>query len=168
MQKANYLPGKRRNTIFFLTALLVVTVDQLSKIWIRTNLDVGEPLFELGFFRIIRVHPNTGAAFGLFQGQSLALTIVGIVGVTVLLAYVLFFYRQFPLLANKLCISALGLIFGGTMGNLIDRLNPNLGGVTDFISISIWPIFNFADSAIVVGAIIFAYTLLPLARSRKH
>jgi len=166
MEKANYLPGKWRNAVFFFTAFLVVTADQLSKLWIRTYPE-GEPIFEVGFFQVIRSH-NTGAAFGLFQGQSFALTIVALVGIVILLAYILFFYRHFPLLDNKLCISALGLILGGTVGNLIDRLNPNLGGVTDFISIGIWPIFNLADSAGVVGAIIFAYTLLPLARARKH
>jgi len=153
---------------FFLPALLVVAADQLSKIWIRSNLLVGESLFELGFFRIIRVPPNTGAAFGLFQDQSFALTIVGLVGVAALLAYALFFYRHFPLLNNRLSHSALGLILGGTLGNLIDRLNPNLGGVTDFISIGIWPTFNIADSAVVVGTIIFAYGLLSLVRARKQ
>jgi len=167
MQKANYLPGKWRNAVFFFTALLVVTADQLIKIfWIRSYSE-GQVIFELGFFRIIHAQ-NTGAAFGLFQEQSFALAIVAIVGIVILLAYILFFYRHFPLLDNKLCISALGLILGGTGGNLIDRLNPNLGGVTDFISIGIWPIFNLADSAGVVGAIIFAYTLLPLAWVRKH
>jgi signal peptidase II len=153
---------------FFLPALLVVAADQLSKTWIRSNLAVGQSLFELGFFRITRVPPNTGAAFGLFQGQSFALTIIGLFGVTVLLAYALFFYRYFPLLNNRLSKSALGLILGGTLGNLIDRLNPNLGGVTDFISIGIWPAFNIADSAVVVGTIIFAYILLRLARAEKR
>jgi signal peptidase II len=58
------------------------------------------------------------------------------------------------------------LILGGTMGNLIDRLR--FDGVTDFISIGIWPAFNLADSAIVVGVILFAYSLLRLARTGKH
>ena len=168
MQKANRLQDKQWNVSFFLPTLLVVAADQLSKIWIRSNLLVGESLFELGLFRIIRVPPNTGAAFGLFQDQSFALTIVGLVGVAALLAYALFFYRHFPLLNNRLSHSALGLILGGTVGNLIDRLNPNLGGVTDFISIGIWPTFNIADSAVVVGTIIFAYSLLSLVRARKQ
>jgi signal peptidase II len=167
MEKANYLPGKWRNAVFFLTAFLVVTADQISKVLIRANLDVGESLFEVGFFRIIRVPLNTGASFGIFKGHSFTLAIVAIVGIVVLLAYIFFFYRHFPLLDNKLCVVALGLILGGTAGNLIDRLNPSLGGVTDFISIGIWPVFNLADSASVVGAIIFAYTLLPLARGVK-
>ena len=61
--------------------------------------------------------------------------------------------------------SALGLVLGGTIGNLIDRLR--FGYVTDFISISIWPAFNLADSAVVAGAIMFAYSLLFLSREGK-
>jgi len=166
MQKANSLQGKRRNAVFFLIALLVVAADQLSKTWIRPYPE-EQPIFEIGFFRLTHVQ-NTGAAFGLFQDQSFALTIVGLVGVAALLAYALFFYRHFPLLNNRLSHSALGLILGGTLGNLIDRLNPNLGGVTDFISIGIWPTFNIADSAVVVGTIIFAYSLLSLVRAKKQ
>jgi len=157
--------------VFFLTALLVVVADQLTKLWIMSNLDIGQSLFEVGIFQIIRFPPNTGAAFGLFQDQSFALTIVGIVGIAFLLFYALFIYRRYPFLDNLLGRSALGLILGGTIGNLIDRLRyllHQLGGVTDFISIGWWPAFNLADSAVVVGVILFAYSLLPLARARKH
>jgi len=167
MQKVNRLRDKWRNVVFFLTALLIVIADQLSKIWIRSNLAVGQSLPEVGFFQLTHVQ-NTGAVFGLFQGQSFALTIVGLVSVAALVVYALFINRHFPLLDNRLSNSALGLILGGTVGNLIDRLNPNLGGVTDFISIGIWPAFNIADSAITVGVIIFAYFLLRLARAEKR
>jgi signal peptidase II len=149
----------------FLTALLVVVADQLSKLWIRSNLLEGQSLFEVGFFKIIRFPLNTGAAFGLFQDQSFALTIVAIVGIALLLVYAFIIRPRFSL-DNLLTRSALGLILGGTIGNLIDRLRFN--GVTDFISIGIWPAFNIADSAIVVGVILFAYSLLPLARAGKH
>ena len=160
--------------VFTLTALLILVADQLSKAWIRKawidyNLAIGESLFEVGFFGIIRARPNTGAAFGLFQGQSLALTVAALVIVVALLAYVFFIYRRFPFLDSSLGRTALGLILGGALGNLIDRLNPNLEGVTDFISIGTWwPAFNIADSAITVGAIILAYSLLRLTRVRKY
>ena len=166
MQKVNSLQGKWGNVVFFLTALLLVTADQLSKLGIRSNLVIGESLFEVGFFRLTRVH-NTGAVFGLFQGQSFPLTIIASVGVAALLLYALFFHRTLPFLGNRLGRLALGLVLGGTVGNLIDRLNPNLNGVTDFISIGFWPVFNIADSAVVVGSIIFAYSLLCLAKARK-
>ena len=167
MQKASRLQGKRRNVVLFLTAVLTVAADQLSKIWIRSNLAVGESLPESGFFQLTHSY-NTGAVFGLFQGHSFALTIVALVGIAVLLIYALFVYRRFPFLDNMPSRVALGLIFGGTVGNLIDRLNPNLCGVTDFISIGIWPAFNIADSAVTVGAILFAYSFLRLAQAEKH
>ncbi|MFC1943319.1 signal peptidase II [Chloroflexota bacterium] len=167
MKRADPPQGRLWNVVFFLTALLVVAADLFSKIWIRSNLAVGQSLFELGFFQIIRVPPNTGAAFGLFQGQSFALTIVALVGIVAILAYTLLFSHRFPFLENRLSKPTLGLVLGGTTGNLIDRLNPNLGGVTDFISIGIWPTFNIADSAITVGVILFAYSLLSLSGAKK-
>ena len=163
MQKGSYLQGKRWDGVFFLLALLVVVADQLSKLGIRSNLAVGESLFELGFLRIIRVPLNTGAAFGLFQDQAFVLTVVSVVAVAVILVYALFIYHRFPFLDNMPNRIAIGLILGGTVGNLIDRLC--LGGVTDFISVgSWWPAFNIADAAVTIGVIIFAYTLLRLSR----
>jgi signal peptidase II len=163
MQKANRLLAKRRNVVFFLTALLIVVADQLSKAWIRSYTE-EQMIFEAGFFRIIHSQ-NTGAAFGLFQGQNLPLTIIGLVGVAVLLLYAVLLYRRFPFLHNWLAWVGLGLVLGGTVGNLIDRLR--LGYVTDFIDFGFWPAFNLADSAIVVGIVMFAYSLLSLARAGK-
>ncbi len=167
MQKASRLHGKWwQNVLFFLTALLLVAADQFSKIWIRANLTTGQSIFEAGFFRLTHVH-NTGAAFGLFQGQSFALTIVASVGIGVILFYAFLLHRHFPFLNNMLGKSALGLVLGGTIGNLIDRLC--FGGVTDFIDFGFWPAFNIADSAITVGVILFAYSSLrSLSRSGKQ
>jgi len=151
--------------VFFLIALLIVVADQLGKLWIRSNLAVGESVFELGFFRLTHVS-NTGAAFGIFRGHTLPLTVVSCVGIALLLLYAFLFYRQFPQLDRWLAWTGLGLILGGTIGNLIDRLR--LGYVTDFIDFGFWPAFNVADSAIVIGVIIFAYSLLSLARAEKH
>ncbi len=85
-------------------------------------------------------------------------------GPALTLSFVLFFSPRFPLLNSWLGKPALGLILGGTVGNLIDRFRQ--GHVTDFIDIGIWPSFNVADSAITVGVILFAYLLLFIA-SRK-
>ena len=164
MQKASSLRGRWWSAIFLLAAVLVVVADQLSKLWIRSNLLVGQSLFEIGFFRITHIH-NTGAAFGLFRGHSLMLTVVALFGVAVLLLYVFFFYRHYPLLNNRLSRVALGLVLGGTIGNLIDRLQFDY--VTDFIDFTVWPVFNIADSAITVGVIIIAYSLLSLVRTEK-
>ncbi|MEE8194758.1 MAG: signal peptidase II, partial [Dehalococcoidales bacterium] len=61
---------------------------------------------------------------------------------------------------------SLGLILGGTVGNLIDRLSS--GYVTDFIDVGIWPAFNAADSAVVVGAILLAYSLIQLTKGSER
>jgi len=151
--------------VLFLTAILIVAADQLTKIWIRSYTE-GQTIFEVGFFRLTHVQ-NTGAAFGLFPGHSFALTIVAIVGIVVFLLYALFGYRRFPYLDNMSNRVAVGLILSGTVGNLIDRLSPNLKGVTDFISIGFWPTFNIADSAVTIGVILFAYSLLRAVQAEK-
>ena len=150
--------------VFFLIAFLVIAGDQLSKIWIRSNLLAGQSIFEAGLFRLTYVQ-NTGAAFGLFQGHSSVLAVAGLIGTIVLLLCGLFLQRRYPLLNRRLTNPALGLILGGTIGNLIDRIR--FGYVTDFIDFSIWPAFNIADSATVIGTIILAYSLLSLAKSEK-
>ncbi len=164
MQKLNSLQGLwRRNVAFFLTALAVVSADQLSKLWVKSNLAVGESLPETGFFRLTHVH-NTGAAFGLFQDQSFLLTVIAIIGIGFLLFLGLFMYRRFQFLNTISGKISLGLILGGTVGNLIDRLSA--GYVTDFIDFSFWPAFNLADSAVVVGAILLAYSIIRLTKKR--
>jgi len=152
------------NVVFLLTALLLVVADQLSKLWIRSNLAIGESLFEVGFFRLIYVR-NSGAAFGLFQGQSFILALIALVGVAVLLLYAFLFHHKISFLDKGPGKVALGLLLGGAVGNLIDRIR--IGYVTDFIDVGIWPTFNIADSAIVVGAIILAYSIINLATAGK-
>ena len=157
--------GWRRMAAVFLIVLLVAAADQFSKFWIQSNLPFQRSLFEIGFFRITHIH-NSGAAFGLFQGYSFALAIVASVGVAVLLTYALVVYRRYPFLDNLPNRVAIGLILGGTVGNLIDRLR--FGYVTDFIAFNFWPAFNVADSAVTVGAILFAYSILFIAGKEKH
>ncbi|MFH1002956.1 MAG: signal peptidase II [Chloroflexota bacterium] len=149
---------------FTLTTLLVVTADQLSKWWIRAHLADGQSLFQFGFFSFTRVH-NTGAAFGLFRGYTSLLAVVALIGAALLIVYAYLSHHRFPRLDNSLSRFALGLVLGGTVGNLLDRLR--LGSVTDFINIGIWPAFNLADSAIVVGVMILAYALLRMTHAEN-
>jgi len=152
------------NVVFLLIGLFIIFADQLSKHWIRTNLPEGQMLFKIGFFRITHVQ-NTGAAFGLFQDKSFILTIVALVAVTALLAYGLSIHRRFPLFSSLLSKISLGLVLGGTVGNLVDRVR--FGFVTDFIDFTYWPAFNIADSAITIGVILFAYSLFRPLRAPK-
>jgi signal peptidase II len=142
----------------------VLAADQLTKLWIRSTLDIGEVLWQAGIFSIVR-SKNTGAAFGLFQEHSLAIAIVAIVALALVLFYVLWAHRRYPIFNSRLSWVALSLISGGIVGNLIERvanlIDPSrFIGVTDFISLGWWPSFNIADSALFVGTILLACSLL--------
>jgi len=150
--------------VFFLTALLIVIADQLSKTWIRSNLAIGASLPETGLFRLTHI-PNTGSSFGLIQDQPLLLSIVALVGIVVIITVFFLIPSRFIFLDNRLSRAALGLVLGGAVGNLIDRLR--LGHVTDFIDVGIWPAFNVADSAITVGAVLLVFSLLFLSRVKE-
>ena len=160
MQKVDRRPGKWWLAVFSLIALLVLTADQLSKNWVRSNYQ-GQPLYEVGFFRIIEVQ-NTGAAFGLFQDQNFILTIVDFLGIALILSFIFLIPRWYPYLITRLGELSLGLVMGGAIGNLIDRLYQ--GYVTDFIDVGFWPTFNIADSATVVGTILFACSLYMVSK----
>jgi signal peptidase II len=103
---------------------------------------------------------NRGAAFGILQDRTLVFVIVGIIVVAVILAS----YRYLPVASGSLNL-ALGLQLGGAIGNLIDRVR--FGSVVDFIDIGPWPVFNLADSGIVIGVGILAYHLLRPADARE-
>ncbi len=153
-----------RGAVIALTVLLVVTADQLTKnLWVR-SFPEGRAFFEFGFLRFVHVR-NTGAAFGILPGQSVALEIVAIVGILALVVMVVLARRRFPHLISRGTTAGVSLLLGGASGNLIDRLR--FGQVTDFIDVGIWPAFNVADSAIVIGAIITAVSLLRLTRTEQ-
>lgn len=165
MQKVNRPQDRWRNVVFGCIGLLVILADQLSKTWIRNNLDWGQSLFDAGFFQIVHVH-NTGAAFGIFKDHSLTLTIVGFVGIVVILLLVFVLRSRWSFLDSMLVTSAIGLVMGGTIGNLIDRLR--MGYVTDFMDFKVWPVFNVADASVTIGVIIVAYCIICWAQSAKQ
>ena len=139
-----------RGGLFLLIAAFVVALDQISKLWVRSNLELFQTVPITGCLSLTYVR-NTGSAFGLFANQAFLLILVAIVG----LVAILLLYRYLSR-SSILVISALSLIFGGALGNLIDRLR--FGYVTDFVDVRLWgdfhwPAFNVADSAITVGSI---------------
>jgi signal peptidase II len=139
-----------RGALFLLIAACVVALDQVTKLWVRSNFALYESRPILGCLSLTNVR-NTGSAFGLFVNQAFLLALIGVVGVIA----ILLFYRYFSK-SSLLGISALSLVFGGAVGNLIDRFR--FGYVTDFIDVRLWhsyhwPAFNVADSAITVGSI---------------
>lgn len=140
MKKTITLP----TTIFFLTAVLVFLVDQITKILVRENITMSTSIELIPKILYFTHTTNTGASFSLLTDFSLLLTIVAII---VVIAIILF-YRKIP--ENYKLPFA--LILGGTLGNLTDRLL--FGTVTDFIDFRVWPIFNVADSMITIAAIL--------------
>jgi signal peptidase II len=153
-----------RTVVFFLVALAIAIGDQFSKTWIRSNLAVGQSLPEEGFLRLTHVR-NTGAAFGIFQDHIFPLTIVSFIGAAVILFYTFYVCRRFSFLNNGISMAALGVVLGGTVGNLIDRLS--LGYVTDFILVGTFPAFNVADASITAGTSVFAGFLIYLLVKEK-
>ena len=120
-----------------------LVLDQLTKWIVIETLAVGESWPETGLFRFTHAW-NTGTAFSLFQGQGDILTWVSLGAVGVLT----WIYRSLESRSWVLKV-AFGMQFGGAIGNIIDRIR--LGHVTDFLDVGWWPVFNIADSSIVVG-----------------
>ena len=152
-----------RPSLFFpVTAVVVVVLDRLTKLYVQKAILLNGSWPETGFFRITHGE-NTGAAFGMFQDSRLILSIISSIGVVVILYIALQLSRRFTFLRWKTTMLALGLILGGTVGNLIDRAF--IGHVTDFIKVGPWPDFNVADSSVVVGGILLAFNLIRASRA---
>ncbi len=164
MRKEGLLLGRWRGAVVLLIVSLVVAADQLSKQWV-SSFPEGRVIYQAGFFRLVHVQ-NTGAAFGLFQGQVPVLTVIGVIGVLALAFLVLFLHRRYPMVTGLLSTIAFSLMLSGTLGNLIDRVR--LGHVTDFVDVGIWPAFNVADSCIVIGAVLVAYLALRMTTAEKQ
>jgi signal peptidase II len=158
MQKAGNSKQFWLNLIIPFTLLFIIAADILTKEWIRSFPPDGSTILKLGFIRIIHI-TNTGSAFSAFQGYSIVFIIVGFLGLFLLSWLGLFVYRRYPQFVNIPNRIALGLILGGDLGNLIDRLR-FAGKVTDFIDPTFFAVFNIADAAITIGVILVAYAIL--------
>lgn len=138
--------GRSRLPAVVAVAAAVVVVDQLAKAWALDALDGRD----IDLFWTLRLHLsiNSGAAFGIGRGLGPVL-VVAAVAVLVVLAMLA---RSTHL--TGVGVGALGLVLGGALGNLVDRLFRDQGGVVDFVDLQWWPVFNVADAAITVGAVL--------------
>ena len=153
----------KNNSYYYLFTLIIAAVslfiDIISKLFIikfiKNPIDIIP-----GFFSLVH-SVNQGAIFGTFQGMLPLFLFITLVFLIIV------FYAKDKLIGNKLLCISYGLIVGGALGNIIDRLVlPPYGGVTDFLdfhlktasSLLSYPVFNIADICIVVGVIIFIFT----------
>ena len=137
-------------------AAVVVVVDQLTKHWALNALDDGRVIDLVGSLRF-NLAFNTGMAFS--QGEGVG-RIVPILAISVVAALLMAVGRS----SSRWFSVGVGLIVGGSLSNVIDRLFRGNGwfdgAVVDFIDVQWWPVFNIADAAIVVGAVLLLITSL--------
>lgn len=139
--------------MFFLAAFIVLFFDQFSKYLVLQRMDFQEtfPVIE-NIFHITLI-TNPGAAFGMMEHRIAFFVAITLVVVAVIVAFLLYLPAE-----NKMLKIGLALQLGGAMGNLVDRLR--FGYVVDFFDFLIWPIFNIADIAIVVGLFFIGYDMI--------
>jgi signal peptidase II len=141
-------------------ALAAVAADQLTKRIVTSHLPLDQGDHVVGPFWIHHVQ-NSGIAFGLFSSRTAAVIVLTGIAVVWMLVFFARSGARHPVLPV-----ALGLVIGGSMSNLLDRVR--LGYVTDFLDLRYWPAFNLADSFIVIGVGILLAALLASEREPRR
>ena len=149
---SKFLLMNKKNILVFSTALLVVILDQLTKFFIKQNFQLNQSIPIINKMLHLTYITNAGSAFGLFRGLNWFFIIFSII---VIIA-IFYFINQIKN-NEKLMRFSVGLLLGGTIGNLIDRIL--YGAVIDFIDFRIWPVFNIADSAVTISIILLIFLL---------
>lgn len=134
-------------------SFLIMLIDQTTKYLIRLNMSPHEtiPIIE-NFFHITYVE-NPGAAFSVLKGKTTFFIVVSLI----VIFFIGYTVVTIPVKKKKHLL-ILAFILGGAMGNLVDRIF--FGSVIDFLDFRIWPVFNVADCAIVIGVFLLTYVLL--------
>ncbi|HQO14772.1 MAG TPA: signal peptidase II [Smithellaceae bacterium] len=159
---------KKNLIIFIACAASVIAIDQLTKAVITEKLFMyGTHKVIDGFFNLVYVM-NPGAAFGFLSRTPELFRYSFFIGITVLAMLLIIYYLVKSENEKTIITLSLALIFGGAVGNLIDRIR--FGAVVDFLDFYIgnwhWPAFNAADSAITVGAALMLWEMI-IARRKK-
>jgi signal peptidase II len=144
-------PGKRRVGALLTVAVVVLGLDLATKLVAVAQLTETEMVEVVDGVLSLRLVRNPGAAFGVAQGLTLALTVIAVVVILVIL-------RISRRLRSPGWAVGLGMVLGGAIGNLVDRIfrspGPLRGHVVDFLELPHFPVFNIADSAIVTGGVL--------------
>ena len=143
----------KKYAVVFSSALAVAFLDQLTKLLIRKNFELGESLPIINRVFHLTYVTNTGSAFGLFKNLSWFFTLFGAIVIMVIFYYLRTKIKE----EDRFLQLAVGLLLGGTLGNLIDRIVH--GAVIDFLDFRIWPVFNVADSSVSVSVILLIILL---------
>lgn len=151
--------------LVFLIFTMVIALDQLTKQVITRTMEIGDSNPIINNFLYITYHRNSGAAFGLFQGQMIFFYIVTAIAIISIVIWL----RKLDMKREKVISVALALILGGALGNFIDRVMYQ--AVIDFIHTVWWgnsfPIFNVADIALTSGAVLMVFDIMILERRRS-
>ena len=141
----------RRWRTLFSVAWAIWVIDLATKIWAVNNLSFRSNINVIGDFFQLTLVRNPGAAFSFASGATVFLTVFSLIVMTVILYYS-------PQITSRGWAVVLGLVLGGILGNVVDRIfrEPGVlrGHVIDWMQLPNWPVFNIADSAIVVAAIL--------------
>jgi signal peptidase II len=144
----------RRYKLFAAISVVTLVLDQITKWYARANWTLGRPVEVIDGLWDWRLSYNTGSAFGMFHDASYARVALSLVGVIAFVAIVFILRRAQD--HQKWMTTALALVAGGAIGNVVDRIL--MGKVTDFVVWKYgkheWPAFNIADVALVVGVLI--------------
>jgi signal peptidase II len=144
---------KPKYKAFLITFALAVAADQASKLWARTSLKPHGVMPVIPGYWEFRYAENPGAAFSLFHNAHLAPYFFAGIAAIAVAAIVVYLWRASP--DRRLFAAGLGLLAGGALGNLIDRVA--YGSVTDFVvwrvGSHVWPTFNVADAVLLVGVL---------------
>ncbi len=133
--------------IILITSFLVLLLDQLTKYFLKNKTFVVTSFFKISYVE------NTGASFGMLKGFNWLFIIVAFIA----LFYIFKYYKEVK--KERLYIHlAVGLLLGGILGNLIDRVF--LGYVRDFLDFGFWPTFNFADTFSTIAAVLLIVHIL--------
>ncbi|MGI8578031.1 MAG: signal peptidase II [Nocardioidaceae bacterium] len=147
----------RKLLLWGAVAAVAYAADQGSKWWATHHLTEGVPKQVIGSWMQLRLTHNPGAAFSMGTGYTVVLTLVA-------LAVVAICVKMARQLGSTGWSVAMGLLLGGALGNVTDRLfrapSPFHGHVVDFLQLPHWPVFNLADSAICVAAVLFVLLTL--------
>ncbi|MDI6786156.1 MAG: signal peptidase II [bacterium] len=158
--------SKKKTAIFYLSCLLVIFLDQLSKYFIRYTFQLGDGVCIVKNIFSICYIKNQGIAFGLLANFKEIFIYVNIVLVIIFI----FIYQKIKRQMNQIIISLIfGLIIGGAISNIMDRILFN--GVVDFLDIGWkkirWPAFNLADMSICTGMVLLCFFILREDKEKK-